>query len=91
MESVQQLAGGHAGLVNVCGRFIQDKLGGSCDLATWQNSLPQLVQYVSEQPVYKVLLGSLESDTELMTLLRRLCLGGGVPSDSSGPSPSGRS
>jgi len=74
VESIHQQTGGHAGLVNVCGRFIKHELGGSCDLEKWNGSTLKLIEYISKQSVYAALMGSLENDRELMNLLRRLCL-----------------
>jgi len=40
--SIQELTGGHCGLVSVCGRFMQDK-GGNFDLQRWKDSIPDVI------------------------------------------------
>jgi hypothetical protein len=81
VKSVHQLASGHTGLVNVCGRFMQDQ-GGDWDLGRWQSSMPKLVSFIAKQPVYDVLTTSLVDDVKLIELLRRLCLTEGEAFDS---------
>ena len=84
IASIHELTGGHVGLVNVCGYFIQDRRG-NFDLERWQASIPDVVRFISQQRVYQVLMGSLRDDKELLAFLRDLCHSNSVPLDTSRP------
>jgi len=87
VANVHEITGGHTGLTNICGHFMQ-QAGGNFDLKTWQNSFSALLEDISKRQIYTNMMKSVKTVEEpeaTLNLLRRLCYGEGEPLETTSP------
>jgi len=87
VADIHQITGGHTGLTNLCGHFIQ-QAAGNFDQARCNTSFPALLRDIARRQIYVNMMESIkivEEPEATMELLRRLCYGEGEPLGSTSP------
>jgi len=74
VADIHAKTGGHTGLVNFCGAFIQ-QAGGNFDLIRWHRFRFRLLEELKEHKVYENMVAGIENikDPAVKELLRQLC------------------
>ena len=74
IHDIHENTGGHTGLVNFCGAYIE-KQGGNFDLARWRAYRLSLLEELRDHKVCQNMMASLEkmNDPKVMDKLRQLC------------------